>query len=144
MIAKQLRVSVRSVQRRRKTWTTAGPPALRSKGPASTPRLNPALVAVLEQEPGKGPAAHGWADQKWTLLRIKTVIGRRFHKSYRLKGVALLLHRHGRSRQTPTRRATERDEDRVTGWVKEPWPQSKASRRRSGPGWSSKTRPASR
>ncbi|MFD9505012.1 hypothetical protein [Streptomyces sp. NPDC060035] len=23
----------------------------------------------------KGPAAHGWEDQRWTLARVKTVIG---------------------------------------------------------------------
>lgn len=31
--------------------------------------------------------AHGWPDQRWTLARVKTVIGRRFHKSYTIQGV---------------------------------------------------------
>ncbi|WP_414167516.1 hypothetical protein ACMATS_08475 [Streptoverticillium reticulum] len=38
-----------------------------SKGPATLPHLSGELFAVLEQEPAKGPAAHGWPDQKWTL-----------------------------------------------------------------------------
>ncbi|MEU3986736.1 winged helix-turn-helix domain-containing protein, partial [Streptomyces sp. NPDC026672] len=72
------------------------------------------------------------------------VIGRRFHKSYTLQGVRKLLIRHGFSCQVPARRAVEREEDRVTGWVKETWPQVEASRRRSAPGSSSRTSPASR
>ncbi|MFD7607505.1 helix-turn-helix domain-containing protein [Streptomyces mirabilis] len=40
MIAKDLRVSVRSVQRWRQAWEEGGPSALRSQGPASLPRLS--------------------------------------------------------------------------------------------------------
>ncbi|MFB6771240.1 helix-turn-helix domain-containing protein [Streptomyces sp. NPDC056337] len=40
VIAKDLWVSVRSVQRWRRTWDESGPSALRSQGPASLPRLN--------------------------------------------------------------------------------------------------------
>ncbi|MEU0950066.1 winged helix-turn-helix domain-containing protein [Streptomyces canus] len=77
---------------------------------------------MLEQEPAKGPVAHEWPEQTWTLARIKTLIGRRFHKSMALAAIAQLLHRHGSSHQVPARRATERDKDAVTGWVKETWP----------------------
>ncbi|WP_260844906.1 winged helix-turn-helix domain-containing protein [Streptomyces sp. SLBN-31] len=73
----------------------------------------------------KGQVAHGWPDQRWNLSRVKTVIGRRFHKSYTLQGVRRLLIRHSFSCQVPARRAVERDEEQVTGWVKETWPQWK-------------------
>jgi catechol 2,3-dioxygenase-like lactoylglutathione lyase family enzyme len=66
---------------------------------------------VLERELDKGPVAHGWPDQTWTLSRIKTLIGRRFHKSYTIQGVAALLKRHGWTCQVPARRALERDEE---------------------------------
>jgi transposase len=81
VIAHDLRVGVRSVQRWRKAWVQDGPRALASGGPASLPLLSDELFAVLEQESAKGPVAHGWSDQTWTLSRIKTLIGRRFHKS---------------------------------------------------------------
>ncbi|MCQ4213393.1 winged helix-turn-helix domain-containing protein [Streptomyces longispororuber] len=55
-----------------------------------------------------------------------------------------MLRRHGWSHQVPARRALERDEDKVTGWVKDTWPQVEAPRRRSVPSSSSKTRPGSR
>ncbi|MFE9139652.1 helix-turn-helix domain-containing protein [Streptomyces sp. NPDC007355] len=40
VIAKDLRVSVRSVQRWRQMWDEDGPRALRSQGPASLPRVS--------------------------------------------------------------------------------------------------------
>ncbi|MER6789275.1 helix-turn-helix domain-containing protein [Streptomyces sp. NPDC000658] len=80
-VAKDLRVSVHSVQRWRRAWHKAGTEGLHSAGPVSPPRLSEALFCVLEQKLAKGPVAHGWPDRTWTLARIKTLIGRRFHKS---------------------------------------------------------------
>lgn len=60
VVAKQLRVSVRSVQRWRRSWLHGGSQALCSRGSAARPKLSDALFAVLEQELTKGPLAHGW------------------------------------------------------------------------------------
>jgi transposase len=144
VVAKQLRVSVRSVQRWRRSWQHGGSQALRSRGSAARPKLSEALFAVLEQELAKGPVAHGWPDQTWTLARIKTLIGRRFHKSLALSTIMEMLRSHGFSHQVPARRAVERDDERVAGWVKDTWPQVEAPRRRSGPSSSLRTRPDSR
>lgn len=144
VIAKELRVSVRSVQRWRRAWQDSGQPALRSRGPACRPKLGQALFSALEVELAKGPVAHGWPDQRWTLARIKTLIGRRFHKTMTRSGISQMLRRNGWSHQVPARRALERDENAVAGWVKETWPQAEAPRRRSEPGSSSRTRPGSR
>ncbi|MFI6688375.1 winged helix-turn-helix domain-containing protein [Streptomyces sp. NPDC050485] len=144
VVAKQLRVSVRSVQRWRATWQDGGQQALASRGSAARPKLSEALFAVLEQELARGPVAHGWRDQTWTLARVKTLIGRRFHKTLSLSAIAEMLHRHGFSHQVPARRALERDENAVTGWVKDTWPQVEAPRRSSAAGSSLRTRPASR
>ncbi|MFJ5776117.1 hypothetical protein [Streptomyces sp. NPDC093094] len=57
MIAKDLRVSVRSVERRRRAWREGGLEALRSAGPANSPTVTDAQFAVLEEELGKGPVA---------------------------------------------------------------------------------------
>ncbi|MFF3748671.1 winged helix-turn-helix domain-containing protein [Streptomyces kronopolitis] len=50
---------------------------------------------VTEAELAEGPAAHGGEDQRWTLARIKTVIGRGFHLTYTVHGVRKLLVRNG-------------------------------------------------
>lgn len=99
---------------------------------------------MLEDELAKGPVAHGWPDQTWTLERIKVLIGRRFHKTIALSPIAQMLRRHGWSHLVPAKRALERDEEKATGWVKDTWPQVEAVRRRSVPSSSSKTRPGSR
>jgi hypothetical protein len=57
-------------------------PGQNGKGPGSRPILSEELFAVLEQELAEGPVAHGWEDQAWTLARITTQIGRRFHRSH--------------------------------------------------------------
>ncbi|MFK0252153.1 helix-turn-helix domain-containing protein [Streptomyces sp. NPDC090445] len=61
-VAKELRVSVRSVQRWRRDWEDRGTQGLRSRGPVSRPKLNDALFAVLEKDLDRGPAAHGRPD----------------------------------------------------------------------------------
>ncbi|WP_406841454.1 winged helix-turn-helix domain-containing protein [Streptomyces sp. AHU1] len=87
---------------------------------------------------------HGWADQRWTLARVKTLIGRLFHVSYTVEGTWRLLKRQGRSWQQPTRRAIERDDAAVELWKEEAWPPGRAVRRRVTAGSSSRMRPASR
>ena len=65
-----------------------GAAALQSKGPVSREKLSPQQWARLEQELRKGPLAHGFAgDQRWTLGRIKTLIGKLFHVGYTAEGV---------------------------------------------------------
>ncbi|GHE25225.1 hypothetical protein GCM10018781_76360 [Kitasatospora indigofera] len=86
MIARDLRVTSDQFERWRRAWRDGGSAALESKGPQSPPRLGVRQFALLEQELEKGPLAHGWEDQPWTLARIKTVIGRRFHVSYTSPG----------------------------------------------------------
>ncbi|GAA3026655.1 hypothetical protein GCM10017559_60810 [Streptosporangium longisporum] len=97
----------------------------------------------MEAELAKGLAAHGWEDQRWTLARIKTVIGRCFHMACTIQGVRKLLARNGWSWQVPARRAMERDDEAVAGWGKEVWPCAEGWRRPVEPGSSSRTKPDS-
>ncbi|MFE3032957.1 winged helix-turn-helix domain-containing protein [Streptomyces canus] len=53
--------------------------------------------------------ARGWSGQMWARSRIKTLIGRRFHESFILSGIAQMLHRHGFGHQASARRTAERD-----------------------------------
>ncbi|MFK0239138.1 helix-turn-helix domain-containing protein, partial [Streptomyces vinaceus] len=53
-ITRDLRVSVRSVQRWRQVWGEGGPRALRSRGPASLPRLSEKQFTLLEGGAGQG------------------------------------------------------------------------------------------
>ncbi|WP_425838468.1 helix-turn-helix domain-containing protein [Streptomyces fractus] len=86
VIADDLRGTMRTVRRWRKRWRDGGNQALRSRGPVSRERLSVREWSMLEGERKRGPLAHGFADdQRWTLGRIKTLIGRLFHKGYTVK-----------------------------------------------------------
>ena len=71
VIAKDLRVSVRSVERWRRAWREGGMNALRSAGQANSPTVTDVQFAVWEEELGRGPSAHGFDDERWTLARVQ-------------------------------------------------------------------------
>ncbi|GAA3091475.1 hypothetical protein GCM10017600_41420 [Streptosporangium carneum] len=140
-VARQLRVSPMSASRWYRAWKTGGTAALASKGAAGWPcQLDEEQRARLEAELQAGPAAHGWADQRWTLARVADLIARLFRIRYSLRGVSLLLHRMGWSPQVSVHRAAERDEVVITWWRTEQWQRIKRRRRLKTAGSASKTR----
>jgi putative transposase len=142
-IAADLRVTERTVRRWRQAWRDGGTAALRSRGPVSRERLSSRQWARLELELGKGPLAHGFAgDQRWTLGRIKTLIGKLFHVGYTVEGTWKLLRRHGWSCQVPVRQAMERDDAAVAVWKDQVWPDIKAPRATWVPSSASRMRQA--
>jgi transposase len=144
-VAAALRVGVRQVEKWRRDWREGGLDALRSKGPLSVERLSPEQWRRLERALERGPAAHGWDEGGgWTLVRIRTLIGRMFHIGYTVQGVSKLLRRHGWSAQVPAHRALERDEAAVEVWKNEVWPEVKGPRRTWAPISASRTRLARR
>lgn len=106
-IAAALRVSERSVERWRRQWRERGEVGVLSKGSPGRPRLSDRQIARLERELERGPLVHGWTDQRWTLVRVKALIGRLFQVSYTVEGTWRLLKRHGWSWQQPARRAPQ-------------------------------------
>src|SRR5258707_12066316 len=143
-VARDLRVTEGSVRRWRRAWRDGGTGALKSREAVSRERLIPQQFARLEAELGNGPLAHGFAgDQRWTLGRIKTLIGKLFRVGYTVEGVWKLMRRHGWSCQVPVRQVMERDDDAVAVWKAEVWPDIKASRATWAPSSASRTRQAS-
>src|SRR3954453_2379268 len=91
-VAARVRGSQKSVYQWRRRWRAGGEQALASKGPGGTScRLSDAQLERLRTELERGPAAHGWGDQRWTRARIATLIGRLFHHRYTPRGTAYLL-----------------------------------------------------
>ncbi|MFD7107581.1 winged helix-turn-helix domain-containing protein [Streptomyces celluloflavus] len=125
-IAAALRVSERSVERWRRAWRERGEAGVLTKGSPGRPRLGPKQISMLARELACGPLTHGWAGQRWTPARVKTLIGRLFHVSYTVEGTWRLLKRHGWSWQQPARQAIERDEEAVELWKEEVWPRVRA------------------
>src|SRR3954447_9845665 len=141
-VAARLRVTRMSANRWRRALAAGRRQARASKSPGGAHRrLSPAQLAELQLLLDAGPAAWGWEDQCWTLPRIAKVVRTRFAVAYTLPGLDLLLHRLGWSVQVPARQAAERNEDQITAWREQTWPQIKGRRRTWAPGWSSKTSP---
>jgi transposase len=131
-VAARFRVTRMSANRWRRALAAGGRPALASKGPGGARcRLSRAQLEELQVLLDAGPAAWGWTDQCWTLPRIAAVVHQRFGVDYTLPGLDLLLHRLGWSVQVPARRAAERDEEQITAWREETWPEIKEC---GGPG----------
>lgn len=73
----------------------------------------------------KGAKAAGFPTDLWTCPRVAEVIRARFGVCYHVDHIGRLLHGLGWSPQKPARRAVERDEDFIQGWVKTQWPRIK-------------------
>jgi putative transposase len=80
-VARRLRVSTKSAYQWRRRWRAGGDAALASKGlGGAVCRLAPGQLSRLAAALDGGPAAWGWGeDQRWTLARVTTLIGRLFH-----------------------------------------------------------------
>jgi len=122
-IAHELRVSTKSAYQWRRRWRAGGTTALASRGAGGAVcRLSAAQLARLRAALDQGPPAWGQAeDQRWTLERVTTLIGRLFHVRYTLRGTSYLLHRMGYTPQVPVHRAAERDEAAIATWRDVTW-----------------------
>jgi transposase len=91
--------------------------------------LSETQVAKLVAKLQEGPAAAGWVeDQRWTLSRVRILIGRMFHKTVALSTVWYVLRRAGFTPQQPIARAAERDEQAIEHWRRYQWPAVKGPR----------------
>ena len=125
-VSRRLGVKPASVCRWRKAWSEGGAEALRRKAAAGRrPRLGAAQLQRLEQELLKGPQAHGYRSDLWTLERIGLLIRQLFGVRYHRGHVWKLLQKLGWSPQRPTTRAKERDEQAIAQWQRRRWPAKK-------------------
>ncbi len=80
------------------------------------PKLSRDDLTALERELLKGPRAHGFPTELWTLARVAELIERRFGVAYHPCHVWKVLRRMGWSAQKPERRAREQDEAAFRRW----------------------------
>jgi transposase len=144
-VARRLKVSSTTVSRWWRAWKTEGRRGLRAAGRAGRkPRLTVSELAQIEEALRRGPQAHGYATELWTLPRIRDLIERvtgvRYHEGH----VWRVMRKLGWSLQKPTTRARERDEEAIRRWVHDRWPQVKKTPPAGEPRSSSSTRAASR
>ena len=110
-------------------WQQSGEEGLKAAGRAGRrPRLSAEQLAQVEQELLRGPTAHGYATELWTLPRIGRLIRRLTGVQYHTGHVWKIMRGMGWSLQRPQQRAKERDEEAIRRWLKRRWPQRKRGR----------------
>jgi len=125
-VSRALGVKPASVCRWHRAWEAGGKQALRRKGAAGRKaRITAAQLRQLEKALLKGPLAHGYHSDLWTLERIGALIEQSFGMHYYRGHVWKLLRKMGWSAQRPARRAKERDEAAIAKWRKTRWPAKK-------------------
>jgi transposase len=144
-VAQTLGVTRAAAYRWYHTWKDEGRAALKGAGRAGRkPRLEAPQLARVEAALLKGPGAHGFATELWTLPRVATLIERLTGVGYHPGHVWYILRRLGWSLQRPTRQARERDETAIAAWKRERWPQVKKTPGAVARGSSSTTKAAFR
>jgi len=107
-------------------WTRNGSSGLKGAGRAGRrPKLPRERFKEVERALLKGPRAHGYTTEFWTLERIARVIAKTCHVSYHPGHVWRLLGQLGWSCQRPMRRARQRDEAAIARWRRSTWPRIK-------------------
>lgn len=125
-VAHVLGVDRRSVRRWNAAYRKKGEVGLKKKPvPGRPAKLDRKARTRLERILLKGAKAAGYATDLWTCPRVANVIKRRFGVVYHVDHVCRLLHALGWSPQKPQRRAVERDEVVIEGWVRQQWPRIK-------------------
>lgn len=124
-VARRLGVSRQSAMRWHRAFEKGGAAALRSRKRGRPARLSEKQLAELERALLKGPQAHGWSTDLWTLERIGLLIRRLFGEAYHRGHVWRIMRSLHWSMQRPARRARERDEQAIERWKKETWPRLK-------------------
>jgi len=122
-VARRLGVHRQSAGRWRMEWMAGGDEALVSKGrigrkSALSEQQVQELAGILKE----GAVAAGMPTEVWTLPRVAKVIRNRFGVEYHPAHVSKVLASMGFSCQRPTRRAIERDEEKISHWKRYKWP----------------------
>lgn len=125
-VARQLGVDRRSVRRWKAAARRRGEAGVRAKpAPGRPRRLQRADLSRLRRMLLQGAQAAGLPTDLWTCPRVAWLIEQHFGVHYHEDHVGRLLHGLGFSPQKPTRRAIERDEERILNWVQHDWPRVK-------------------
>jgi transposase len=129
-VARQVGVDRRSVRRWKAAARKGGPAAVSAKPASGRPRrLTARDLTRLRRMLLKGAQAVGLPTDLWTCPRVAWLIERQFGVDYHPAHVSRLLHGLGFSPQKPTRRAVERDEQRIRAWIEQDWPRVKKTPR---------------
>lgn len=124
-IAAELGVNEGTVSRWKETLEREGSKGLKARRVAGRPsRLDEQGRQQLLEELRKGAQAHGYPDERWTLVRIAEVLKRTQGVRYDPDHLSVVMRRLGWSVQRPQSKAVERDEERISTWLETTLPEA--------------------
>jgi transposase len=140
-VARRVGVSRQAATRWKGAWSQGGDSALVSKGAAGpkarlTEDQRQQIIAALLE----GPIAQGYRTNLWTLPRVALLIKDLTGVAYHSGHVWHLLRAFNFSCQRPSRRALERDEQKIAHWKRYLWPNLKKKPREKDAPSSSSTK----
>ena len=144
-IARELHISRQSVSRWFEAWRQDKPDWIRGAGRAGRrPTLDGAQLKQVDEALRQGAQAHGFGTDLWTLPRVAAVIERATGVDYHPGHVWKILATLEWSLQRPAKQARERNEEGRRQWRSKRWPTIKKTLGGEEPGFSSRTKAASR
>ena len=133
-IARRLAVTPQAVDHWKRTLEAKGPDALRAKPRTGRlPFVGRENIASLPGILARGAQSFGYETDLWTLRRIAAVLEKEWGVRYTKSGTWVLLQRSGYSWQRPSRRAREKDLERVAHWKRYTWPRLNKKPGSAGP-----------
>ena len=116
-ISRRLSVTPAAVTQWRHAYAHGGKKALASKGPAGFPsKVTPEKRKRFKVEILKGPLAHGYLTNLWTLPRLAAVLAKIVRVRYSEVWVWKIVRDLGFTPQKPQVKAKQRDEKAILGW----------------------------
>ncbi len=133
-VARRVQSSLSSVVRWYQAYRRAGYRGLKGRPTPGRPcRLRPEQRSALIRFLRRGAQQWGYANELWTLRRVRKLIEEQFEVRYGLSGVWRLLVVDLRwSPQKPERRATQRNEEAIARWKRSTWSWIKKSPQTAG------------
>ena len=129
-VARKVGVDRRSVRRWRAAFEREGRSGLEARSIPGRPlKMAEGDRARLVELLVHGARRAGYTTDLWTCRRVRDLIAREFGVEYHVDHIGRLLRSLGWTPQKPKRRARERDEERIRGWIRDIWPRIKKTRR---------------
>ncbi len=93
--------------------------------PGRKPKLSAEQKEDLSRRLLQGARSSGFPTDLWTCARVAQLIRRCYGVNYHVDSLPRFLRALGFSCQRPQKRALERDDEAIAGWVARDWPRIK-------------------
>ena len=125
-VSRRVKADRRTVTRWMEVYRRDGETGLHAKPhPGRSSFLDVEQKADLRKRLINGALAEGFTTDLWTCSRVQQLIARQYGVQYHVDHMPRLLKSLGFTPQKPERRAIERDEQAIDGWITKDWPRIK-------------------